>query len=169
MVTRNFFDFFEKREKKMEKRENGKDESSSDEEPPPGELDKPIVILYEKRAKKEVARFNPNEKQEKPDGQKKEKKPIEVTIPNGKGIPLEQMAEVMKNFANETDQDLKVIFTVLFGHKRVKLNEVRRNLRKWKGWDVEPDSQEHQLLQEGVGNMTSSNLKWAMDVLDISR
>ena len=27
-------------------------ESSSDEEPPPGELDKPIVILYNKRAKK---------------------------------------------------------------------------------------------------------------------
>ena len=39
------------------------EKSSSDEEQAPGELDKPIVILYEKRAKKEVKRFNPVEKE----------------------------------------------------------------------------------------------------------
>ena len=33
-------------------RKTEENESSSDEEPPPGELDKPIVILYNKRAKK---------------------------------------------------------------------------------------------------------------------
>ena len=42
---------------------NESENESSDEEPPPGELDKPIVILYEKRAKKEVKRFNPIEKE----------------------------------------------------------------------------------------------------------
>ena len=37
-------------------RKTEENESSSDEEPPPGELDKPIVILYNKRAKK--VRYN---------------------------------------------------------------------------------------------------------------
>lgn len=39
-------------------RKTEENESSSDEEPPPGELDKPIVILYNKRAKK-VGFFQP--------------------------------------------------------------------------------------------------------------
>ena len=41
-------------------RKTEENESSSDEEPPPGELDKPIVILYNKRAKKvRYKPFNP--------------------------------------------------------------------------------------------------------------
>jgi len=51
----------------------------------------------------------------------------------------------------------------------VKLNDVRKHLRKWNGWDVDPDSQEHHELQEGIGSMTTENIKWAMDTLDISR
>jgi len=141
-------------------------ESSSDEEPPPGELDKPIVILYNKRAKKEIKRFEASESKEK---SKTEKKETIVNIPNGKGQALETMSEVVKNFASESDKDLKVIFEVLFGHKRVKLNDVRKHLRKWNGWDVDPDSQEHHELQEGIGSMTTDNIKWAMDTLDISR
>jgi len=54
----------EKVEEKVPDREEEQEEkSSSDEEQAPGELDKPIVILYEKRAKKEVKRFNPVEKE----------------------------------------------------------------------------------------------------------
>ena len=48
----------------------------------------------------------------------------------------------------------QVIFEVLFGHKRVKLNDVRKHLRKWNGWDVDPDSQEHHELQEGIGSVS---------------
>jgi len=32
-----------------------------------------------------------------------------VNIPNGKGQSLETMSEVVKNFASESDKDLKVI------------------------------------------------------------
>ena len=140
-----------------------------------------------------------------------------MNIPNGKGQSLETMSEVVKNFASESDKDLKVIeksnapqndiklsivptcltsrswlmnsksailyrfetrstlfvisqkinlehdnfgyfqviFEVLFGHKRVKLNDVRKHLRKWNGWDVDPDSQEHHELQEGIGSVSS--------------
>ena len=52
--------FLNQAEKKIKEQE---EKSSSDEEQAPGELDKPIVILYEKRAKKEVKRFNPVEKE----------------------------------------------------------------------------------------------------------
>lgn len=149
-------------EKKIEE-----NESSSDEEVPPGELDQPIVILYNKRAKKEIKRFESTTTKEKK--AKTEKKEVIVSIPNGKGQALETMSEVVKNFAGESDRDLKVIFEVLFGHKKVKLNEVRKHIRKWNGWDVDPDSQEHHELQEGIGSMTTDNLKWAMDTLDISR
>ena len=48
----------------------------------------------------------------------------------------------------------QVIFEVLFGHKKVKLNDVRKHLRKWNGWDVDPDSQEHHELQEGIGSVS---------------
>lgn len=147
-------------------RKTEENESSSDEEPPKGELDQPIVILYNKRAKKEIKRFEASEKKEK---SKPEKKDSTVNIPNGKGQSLETMSEVVKNFASESDKDLKVIFEVLFGHKKVKLHDVRKHLRKWNGWDVDPDSQEHHELQEGIGSMTTENIKWAMDTLDISR
>ena len=40
-------------------RKTEENESSSDEEPPPGELDKPIVILYNKRAKKVCPMLTP--------------------------------------------------------------------------------------------------------------
>jgi|OM-RGC.v1.038490482 hypothetical protein len=40
---------------------------------------------------------------------KRAKTVVEITIPNGKGDSLDTMPEVMKNFANESDQDLKVI------------------------------------------------------------
>jgi len=148
-------------------RKSEENESSSDEEPPPGELDKPIVILYNKRAKKEIKRFEASS--ETKEKSKTEKKETIVSIPNGKGQSLETMSEVVKNFASESDKDLKVIFEVLFGHKKVKLNDVRKHLRKWNGWDVDPDSQEHHELQEGIGSMTTENIKWAMDTLDISR
>ena len=44
----------------------------------------------------------------------------------------------------------------MFGHKKVKLNDVRKHLRKWNGWDVDPDSQEHHELQEGIGSVSLS-------------
>ena len=36
----------------------------------------------------------------------------------------------------------------------MKLNDVRKHLRKWNGWDVDPDSQEHHELQEGIGSVS---------------
>ena len=45
----------------------------------------------------------------------------------------------------------------MFGHKKVKLNDVRKHLRKWNGWDVDPDSQEHHELQEGIGSVSSES------------
>jgi len=54
----------------------------------------------------DVQRFEA--KVEKSDS-KRAKTVVEITIPNGKGDSLDTMPEVMKNFANESDQDLKVI------------------------------------------------------------
>ena len=53
----------------------------------------------------EIKRFEASEKKEKT---KSEKKEIIVNIPNGKGQSLETMSEVVKNFASESDKDLKV-------------------------------------------------------------
>ena len=39
----------------------------------------------------------------------------------------------------------------------MKLNDVRKHLRKWNGWDVDPDSQEHHELQEGIGSVSSES------------
>ena len=48
------------------------------------------------------------EKEEKAKNAKKNAASAVVEIPNGKGAALETMSEVIKNFANESDQDLKV-------------------------------------------------------------
>lgn len=44
-----------------------------------------------------------------------------MNIPNGKGQSLETMSEVVKNFASESDKDLKVIKKVQRSSKRYKI------------------------------------------------
>ena len=55
---------------------------------------------------KEIKRFEASET--KDPKSKPEKKETIVNIPNGKGQSLETMSEVVKNFASESDKDLKV-------------------------------------------------------------
>merc|ERR1712025_345882 len=66
-----------------------------------------------------------------------------------------------------TNSDLKVVFSVLFGHKRVKLMSVKKSIRKWRGWGVTGDSTEHHKLEENAANLTMKNLLWVMETLDI--
>ena len=54
------------------------------------------------------------EKEEKAKNAKKNAASPVVEIPNGKGAALETMSEVIKNFANESDQDLKVSFSYIW-------------------------------------------------------
>jgi hypothetical protein len=117
----------------------------------------------------DVKRFESKSEPEVKKGKNNKLLPVEVEIPEGKGETLDSMPEVMKNFANESDQDLKVIFGVLFGHKKCKLGNLRKTLKKWKGWNVEINSKKHHLLQEGVGSLTSDNLKWMMGCLNVEK
>ena len=56
----------------------------------------------------DVKRFESKSEPEVKKGKNNKLLPVEVEIPEGKGETLDSMPEVMKNFANESDQDLKV-------------------------------------------------------------
>lgn len=77
-----------------------------------------------------------------------------VPIPNGKGLVLAEHPKVVKNITKESSTDLKVIFSVLFGHKRVKLADVKKVMKKWNGWEVEANSVEHHKLEENAANVS---------------
>ena len=79
-------------------------------------------------------RFDPRSLAKKNEGQKI----AETKIPEGKGLALGNHPKVMKNITKEENRDLKVIFGVLFGHKKVKLKDVKVLLKKWNGWETIP-------------------------------
>ena len=69
-------------------------------------------------------------------------------------MPLSEHPRAAKNLSQETNSDLKVVFSVLFGHKRVKLMSVKKSIRKWNGWEVTKDSTEHHKLEENAANVS---------------
>ena len=94
-----------------------------------------------------IERFDPRK-------EPKDAKESEVKIPSGSGVALSEHPRVAKNLASESNNDLKVVFSVLFGHKRVKLSAVKKFIRKWHGWGVTGDSTEHHKLEENAANVS---------------
>ena len=95
-------------------------------------------------------RFDPRSLAKKNEGQKI----AETKIPEGKGLALGNHPKVMKNITKEENRDLKVIFGVLFGHKKVKLKDVKVLLKKWNGWEINDDEETLNTLEENAANVS---------------
>ena len=65
---------------------------------------------------------------------------------------------VLKNISQESGTDLKVIFSVLFGHKRIRIADVKKSIKKWNGWEVKKNSTEHHKLEENAANVSDKKI-----------
>ena len=117
-----------------------------------------------KRERKTVKAFNPEEYVE-------EKK--EVVIPDGSGVKLEDIPNVVENFKAVTwsDPHLKMLYSLVFGG-RGKKKEFKKHLLEFSGLvyaEGTDKEEEREKMKDKMYKLTMPELKAVMDLVDVNR
>merc|ERR1712136_91568 len=139
--------------------EEGEDESS-DEELPPGLLERPVEIYGEKRQRKKVARFIPDEIST-PSPAKKA-----VVIKEGSGVKLSSHPRVCHQLNKNKVADLKLVHKLLYGVWG-DVKSIKSNILQFSGFTFEKDSKEYEKTEDYISGFTMDNLKWLMECVDV--
>jgi len=136
------------------------EDESSDEELPPGLLERPVEIYNEKRQRKKVTRFIPDEVST-PSPSKKV-----VEIKSGAGTKLSSHPRVCWQLNKNKIADLKLVHKLLYGVWGEQ-KTIKSNILQFSGFTFEKDSKEYEKKEEYLGGFTMDNLKWLMECCDV--
>ncbi|CAH1966803.1 unnamed protein product [Acanthoscelides obtectus] len=154
----------EKKEKVEEKSEGSENEEESDEEKSEKSekdvplLDQPLEISG-KRERKNVQRF----KEDLP-----AKSEGKVEFAEGKGTALGDIPRIEASITRYKNDDLKTLHRLLF-KVNGKTTLVKKNIRKFNGFDFDKDSDEYQKKIASVQKLDLKQLKGLCEVLDLQK
>jgi len=123
----------------------------------------------DEKNKKDEKKVSDEEDEEEAEDESEEEYDEKVVIPKGTGTELGQIPRIDASISRFKNEDLKILQYVIYNVQGTSLPEIKKNIRKFKGYAFKRESDEYVKKLTSLEKFESKQLKMVCEMLDLDK